>query len=154
VSAPHLIRRARQDECALLTGLALRSKASWGYSDTFMAQCVAELTIAPSDLKSDEYFVLESDGEVIGFCALLGADDEQGELAHVFIEPSHQREGHGLRLVEHAKSVARARGWRRLRVEADPNASEFYRSCGGNEIGTVPSGSIAGRTLPLFEIPL
>lgn len=154
MSKSYLIRGARRDECALLTDIALRSKASWGYSDAFMEQCTAELTIAPSDIDSDQYFVLECDGEVIGFCALLGADAREGELAHVFIEPARQREGHGLRLVEHAKSVARARGWQRLRVESDPNAGAFYRSCGGTEIGTVPSGSIAGRSLPLFEIPL
>lgn len=154
MSRSYLIRGARRDECALLTDLALRSKASWGYSDAFMAQCKAELTIVSSDIDSNQYFVLEGDGEVIGFCALLGADARGGELAHMFIEPARQREGHGLRLVEHAKSVARARGWRRLRVESDPHASAFYRSCGGKEIGTVPSGSIAGRSLPLFEIAL
>lgn len=148
------IRRARQDECALLTGLALRSKASWGYSDQFMADCVAELTISEADLNSHQFFVLESDGDVIGFCALQEGHDGAGELIDVFVEPTRLREGHGRRLVEHAKDAARARGWRSLLVEADPNAREFYRSCGGAQIGTVASGSIAGRRLPLIEIPL
>ena len=148
------IRAARADECALLTRLALRSKASWGYSEQFMAACVAELTISATDIDSGLYFVLESHGQVIGLCSLLESGKQMGELAHVYIDPEHQREGHGQQLVEHAKSVARKLGWRRLRVESDPNAMEFYRHCGGIEIGTAPSGSVAGRQLPLLEISL
>ncbi len=148
------IRAARADECALLTRLALRSKASWGYSDQFMADCVAELTVNVADINSGLYFVLESAGQIIGFCSLLETGKQVGELAHVYIDPDRQREGHGQRLVEHAKSVARQRGWRRMRVESDPNATDFYRNCGGVEIGTAASGSIPGRQLPLLEIAL
>ncbi len=41
-----LIRGARQDECALLSDLAFRSKASWGYGEQFMEDCRDELTIS------------------------------------------------------------------------------------------------------------
>jgi N-acetylglutamate synthase-like GNAT family acetyltransferase len=119
-----------------------------------MADCAAELTISEADLNAHQFFVLEFNGEVIGFCALQDGGDGVGELADLFVEPDRLREGHGRRLVEHAKNAARARGWRSLLVEADPNAREFYCSCGGTQIGTVPSGSIAGRRLPLMEIPL
>lgn len=154
MTARELIRSARPDECALLTQLALRSKASWGYSEQFMADCAAELTISEADVAAHEYFVMESDGEVIGFCALQDGTGATGELVDVFVEPVRLREGHGRRLVEHAKNAARARGLARLLVEADPNARGFYCSCGGTQIGTVASGSIAGRRLPLIEIPL
>lgn len=119
-----------------------------------MAQCAAELTISEADINVHPFFVLESDGEVIGFCALQDGRDGVGELADVFVEPDRLREGHGRRLVEYAKDAARARGWRSLLVEADPNARKFYCSCGGTQIGTVASGSIAGRRLPLIEIAL
>lgn len=149
-----MIRPARDGECALLTRLALRSKASWGYSEQFMADCVAELTISGEDIREHAFFVLEQGGDVIGFCALRQSDDGRGELIDVFVEPSCLRQGHGRRLVEHAKEAARMQGWRSLVVEADPNAQAFYRSCGGRQIGTVPSGSIPGRRLPLIEIVL
>jgi N-acetylglutamate synthase-like GNAT family acetyltransferase len=154
VTGQNLIRRARRDECALLTTIALRSKASWGYDEQFMADCVTELTISESDIQSHEYFVIESAGGVIGFCALREHGECEGELADVFVEPDHLRAGHGRRLVEQAKSAARARGWHSLLVEADPNARDFYFSCGGTQIGTVASGSIPGRQLPLIKIPL
>ena len=149
-----VIRRARLDECALLSNLAFRSKASWGYSEQFMADCLAELTISEVDIRTHQFFVLESDGVVIGFCALQECGEGEGELADVFVDPAHLREGHGRHLVEHAKDAARACGWQSLLVEADPNAREFYCGCGGAQVGTVASGSIPGRRLPLIAIPL
>ncbi len=149
-----LIRGARHDECTLLTDLAFRAKAIWGYSEQFMADCVAELTISEADIRNHQFFVLELDGAVVGFCALLKGGEREGGLAHVFVEPSRLREGHGRRLVEHAKDAARALGWQSLLVESDPNAREFYLGCGGAQIGTVASGSIPGRRLPLIKIPL
>ena len=65
-----LIRGARHDECALLSDLAFRSKACWGYSEQFMEDCRGELTISEADIQNHQFFVLECDGAVIGFCAL------------------------------------------------------------------------------------
>ena len=149
-----LIRPARGDECEHLTGIALRSKASWGYGEEFMTRCVDELTIEETDLRDHDIFVLEDSGDVVGFCALQARDGGGGELVDVFVEPSHHGRGHGRRLMEHAKRAARARGWRSLLVEADPNAQAFYERFGGKRIGTVASGSIPGRRLPLMEIAL
>lgn len=148
------VRPARRDECARLSDLAFRSKASWGYDEQFMANCRAELTITEADIRAHQFFVLESDGAVVGFCALQDRGGVQGELADVFVEPARRGEGHGSTLVEHAKDAARARGWHSLRVEADPHAVAFYASCGARQIGTVPSGSIPGRSLPLMKITL
>lgn len=154
MTANAVIRPARDEECTLLTRLALRSKASWGYSEQFMADCVAELTISEEDIREHAFFVLERDGDVIGFVGLQALSGARGELIDVFVEPSHLRQGHGRRLIEHAKEAARTQGLRSLVVEADPNAQDFYRGCGGRQIGTVPSGSIPGRRLPLIEIAL
>ena len=148
------IRPARRGEGAALSALAFRAKQSWGYSDQFMEQCRAELTISEDDIVAGEYFVLESAGAIVGLCALHPSGENEGELADVFVDPGHHRAGLGRRLVAHAKQTARARGWRSLRVEADPNACAFYRSCGGEQVGTVASGSIPGRTLPLMKIAL
>ena len=70
-----LIRRARHDESAHLSDLAYRSKASWGYSEQFMANCREELTICETDIRTDQFFVLECDGDIIGFCALKDCGD-------------------------------------------------------------------------------
>lgn len=119
-----------------------------------MADCIGELTIDEADMETQQFFVLESAGALIGFYALQAGGDGAGELVDLFVEPARLHEGHGRRLLEHAKDTARALGWRRLRVESDPHASGFYCSCGGLQIGSVASGSIPGRRLPLIEIPV
>ena len=49
---------------------------------------------------------------------------------------------------------ARASGFRRLTVEADPNAEGFYRALGAVLVGSAASGSIPGRRLPLLRLDL
>lgn len=46
---PFCIRDARDEDCQA-TALCLRSKASWGYDATFMAQCRETLTVTPPKL--------------------------------------------------------------------------------------------------------
>jgi len=53
------IRPARREECGLLTELALRSKAVWGYDAAFMEACREELTIRREmfDSEADDLFM-------------------------------------------------------------------------------------------------
>jgi hypothetical protein len=46
------------------------------------------------------------------------------------------------------------RGFERITLEADPGAKPFYLAIGTHRIRSVPSGSIPGRVLSLFEIPV
>ena len=48
------IRNARQDEAALLTDIAKRSKAYWGYDEKFMAKCQEELTVKSKNIGKDD----------------------------------------------------------------------------------------------------
>ena len=63
---PARIRRARADDAVRLTGLALRSKAHWGYDAAFMEACIPALTISSERIAAEQRFVLEADGETIG----------------------------------------------------------------------------------------
>lgn len=55
-------------------------------------------------------FSLESEGQVIGVCALFRDAPERFQLARMAIEPSLRGRGHGRRLMEHALEQARANG--------------------------------------------
>jgi hypothetical protein len=61
-----VIRFATPDEAELLTSLAMRSKASWGYSAEFMEACRAELTITPATMSERIVSVAEVDGARTG----------------------------------------------------------------------------------------
>jgi GNAT superfamily N-acetyltransferase len=151
ISALHL-RAGRRDEARLLSDLALRSKGYWGYDQAFLDACRAELTLAPEDVESQRVTVAECDGQVVGFYALAGEPPE-GTLADLFVAPEHLRGGVDQALWQHAMVAARALGFARPTLEGDPGAEPFYLARGAHRIGSVPSGSIPGRVLPLLEVP-
>ncbi|MFB4424505.1 GNAT family N-acetyltransferase [Streptomyces sp. QL37] len=147
------LRPGLPGEAAALTGLALRSKAHWGYDEAFMAACRDELTVRPGDTAGGRAVVAEEDGRVLGFTTLAGEPPE-GALAMMFVEPDTIGRGVGRLLFDHTTARARRMGFVRLTIDADPNAEPFYTAMGAVRIGATPSGSIPGRELPLLELDL
>ncbi|MFZ3557581.1 GNAT family N-acetyltransferase [Streptomyces sp. BH055] len=148
------LRPARPDEAARLSALALRSKAHWGYDEAFMAACVDELTLHPSEVVRRRTTVAEgADGRLIGLVTLEGPPPV-GELGLMFVDPDAIGLGVGRLLFEHLRDAARAAGFRAVSWSADPNAVPFYEAMGGRHTGVTPSGSVPGRVLPLMELRL
>lgn len=147
------VRAARPGEAEALTDLALRSKAHWGYDADFLDACRDELTVTPERIRSAVAFVAERDGEVVGF-AVLDVRGDEADIGFFFVEPETIGSGCGHVLWEHAVAQARARGLVRLTIESDPYAEGFYLRMGAERIGSVPSGAIPGRELPLLAYPL
>jgi GNAT superfamily N-acetyltransferase len=152
LTALHL-RAGRKDEARLLTELALRSKGHWGYDQAFLDACRAELTLTPQDVEVQRVTVAERDGHLVGFYALAGQPPE-GTLEDLFVEPDHIGTGVGRTLWEHAIDMARTLGFQRVTLEADPGAEPFYLAMGARRCGSVPSGSIPGRVIPLLEFSI
>jgi N-acetylglutamate synthase-like GNAT family acetyltransferase len=150
------IRPAKSQERDILSELAFRSKASWGYSSEFMEACRAELSISEEEIASpDRHYVLaEANCEILGYYALERLSADEYELEALFVEPQHFGQGVGRRLIEHAKFHAREKGAWSLLIQGDPNATDFYRAAGGVQIGERKSDSIPGRYLPEFRISL
>ncbi|HVQ93627.1 MAG TPA: GNAT family N-acetyltransferase [Mycobacteriales bacterium] len=137
----------------MLSELALRSKAYWGYDKDFLDACRAELSFDAADVLARRIVLAESAGRVLGFYSLDGRPP-QGELGNLWLDPVAIGTGLGRRLWQHALEVARGAGFTVLRIEADPHAEGFYLAMGAQPVGVTPSGSIAGRTLPLLTMPL
>jgi len=149
------IRPAEAAEATLLSELAFRSKAHWGYSDAFMQACSDELTYTAEQLASGGFHVLEDEGEVRGFYGLTKISPTALELESMFVEPAHIGRGYGRALMQHALAEAHeTEHIERLVIQADPNAAAFYQSAGARLIGERASDSIAGRMLPLYEIDI
>lgn len=147
------LRPARVGECAELTGLIMRSKASNGYDTAFMEACRAELTVTPETLARGPFAVLETDGKVIG-TAQVSREEGDWHLQLMFVDPACQGMGAGRRLIDWARAEARTQGASELHIEADPNAEAFYLKAGAHRVGAAPSGSIPGRMIPLMILPL
>ncbi len=151
-----MLRDARPDEAGLLTSLAMRSKAYWGYPPGFMEACRAELTVTPAELGDGgaRHLVAELAARMAGFYALARAPDGGFELEALFVDPAWMGRRIGRALVEHALAAVAEAGGDGLHVQGDPHAEGFYRAVGGVPAGSRESGSIPGRFLPLFTIPV
>jgi GNAT superfamily N-acetyltransferase len=141
------VRRARPEEAADLTALAMRAKASWGYDADFMAQCRAELTLTADKMASWTVWVAEQGGQIAGMIA-LAAEGESAELEDFMVEPGFQGMGVGRALMDALLAECHRLGLASIGLDADPNAEPVYRKLGFTTVGQSPSGSIPGRMLP------
>ncbi len=151
MKVPVIVRRARPKEADALTALGMRSKASNGYDDAFMALCREEMTLGITEIETAAVWVAQSD-RVEGFFSLLPPDD--GGVAEVrmfFVESDRHRNGIGRTLWTKMEDCARELGARAIGLDSDPLAVPFYKTMGMKIIGQAPSGSIPGRMLPRLE---
>lgn len=146
------IRPASPGEAGLLSDLALRSKAHWGYSEEFLEACRSALTLTPGYISSSPVFVSEGGGQVAGFYGLREGESEV-ELLYLFVEPTAMGGGHGSRLWKHAVETAARLGCEKISIESDPYAEAFYLRMGARRVGTVPSSVSPDRLLPLLHFP-
>jgi N-acetylglutamate synthase-like GNAT family acetyltransferase len=149
------LRKASGDDADVLTDLAHRAKAHWGYSASWMREWDAQLTILPGYLEMHDVWVAERDGAIIGMCAL----EDRGPrwmLEHVWVEPSFHRSGIGRSLVLRALDTARAQGAGVVELLSDPYATGFYERLGAHHAGDVhaPMPGARDRTLPRYEFVL
>jgi GNAT superfamily N-acetyltransferase len=148
-----VLRPARLDDAPALTALCHRSKAYWGYDDDFMRACSAELTVTKSDISNSMVEIADRGGWPVGM-AQLRIDGDVAVLEKLFVDPAAMRQGIGRRLLAWAKCKALRRGATHMVVVSDPNAIDFYRGLGGELECMVPSGSIAGRSIPRLRFSL
>ncbi len=147
------IRKPKVKELPALSELCLRSKAVWGYDQTFMDACRQELTLRREELQTTHLAVADSGGNVAGLVQ-VSVNDDQAELLKLFVEPASLRSGIGRQLFKWAIEQAKLAGATRLIIEADPDAVPFYCRMGAYDIGLAPSGSIPGRQLPKLAFDL
>jgi len=151
-----LIRKAYSTDAPLLTSLAMRSKAHWGYSVEYMNAFRPELQIKSEWILSNPTFVAISHGHIVGFAGLLQTDDPHtGELYYLFITPECIGFGYGKNLWDRCLEECKNLKWTSLVIHSDPNAEAFYKKLGAVRIGEKPYPSIPGRMSPLlkYEIP-
>ena len=156
MAAPPCIRLARVEEAPALSELCVRSKATWGYDEAFMALARAVLQVSPEQIAAGDVWVATAaDGKVAGMVA-LGPSEQPNtlDLDKLFVEPQWIHTGVGRALMSHAIDESRRRGATRLTILSDPYAAGFYERNGARLIAKAPSDAIPGRSVPLYEIRL
>lgn len=153
---PHAaFRRARPDEAATITGLVLRSKRHWGYSDAFFGAMTPVMTFTRADLErpNDHVEVLAAGDRLLGVIRLQRRT-ELAFLDDLWVDPPVMGRGLGRRLFERAAEIARGWGKGVMEWESDPFAEPFYLHLGAERVGMSPSATIPGRAIPLMRIGL
>ena len=149
------MRRARPDEAALLSDIALRAKAHWPYPAEQIAAWRNDLVVTPEQISSYPTHVAQIDAIVTGFF-LLEPQQENWTLEHLWVLPDYMRRGIGRALLSHAKDVAAAGGAEALTIDADPYAEPFYQACGAIRVGTIaaPIDGAPNRLRPQMYLPI
>jgi GNAT superfamily N-acetyltransferase len=131
-----MIRPATPAERKTLEALQWRaSLGNEGDRDALLRHPDA-IDLPPEQIAAGGVFVLEQDGAIVGFSAILPRDDGDTELDALFVEPSIQRRGIGRRLIAHSAEVARAHGSKALHVVGNSHAKQFYLACGFDIVGS------------------
>ena len=144
-----IIEHAAPADLDALTALAIRSKAHWGYDETFMASCIEELTVPARALEEEIVLLARQCEDIVGFIRL--SPGEEAEIEAMFITPEAIGKGIGKRLFDEALVLCEPSPETVIAV-SDPNAEGFYLKLGFRPIDRVPSGSIEGRTLPRLRL--
>ena len=147
------IRKASVYDAPALTELALRSKRAWGYDDVFIARIMEDMIVRGDYLRHEHGLVAEEHGSILGY-AILRTEDDHAILRDLFIEPAYFKRGIGRKLFSKCIEIARNHSMKRLSLESDPNATEFYERMGMHVTGSVPSSAGNGRSLPVLEMDL
>jgi len=127
------IRPGRLDEADTLNELTKRSVMHWGYEPAFLEWEPEAITVDRPFMERAITFVLERDGAVIGYYALVEQPDSLA-LDKLFIDPPWIGRGYGRRLWDHAIGEAGLRGVHSITFYADPNAAPFYQAVGARFI--------------------
>lgn len=132
------IRPAVESEAALLSDLAMRAKAHWGYSEEALEKWRPELAVSASSIRDNPTFVAVRDDAIVGFYS-LHPSRAAWELDNLWVRPEFMHQGYGRALLTHALETAARGGATEVTVDADPNAESFYLECGAVRHGVVPA---------------
>ena len=149
-----LITRAKPEQAEALTQIALAAKRHWGYPERWMEIWKPQLTFSPDYFEANESWVAEIDNTPVAFCTLR-EKEESAWVEDLWVSPEFIGKGVGKKLFLHALKLSRQRGYKRLQLEADPNATGFYEKMGMKKISERLS-EVDGqpRVLPIMEIQL
>ncbi|MCH2042897.1 MAG: GNAT family N-acetyltransferase [Saprospiraceae bacterium] len=147
------IERAKYTDANELTNITLRAKGHWGYSEEQLEAWKEVLTIHAVYIEQNEVYTLIQHEKIIGYYSYTRIDGDKVELDNIFLEPECIGKGYGKIMMQHFFKQIKTEHYRTVRLEADPNAEQFYQKLGFRCIDRLES-SIQGRFLPIMELNL
>lgn len=143
------IRPAHPGEAEILSNLAVRSEATWGYDAHFMARFREMYRVDKAFIALNPTFVLEDKKQIVGFYSIL-KDSRHASLEYFYIDPPCFGKGFGRILWQHLIKGCRESGIDEIELVTSPQAEAFYLRMGALRIGDAES-LINGRKIPVLR---
>jgi N-acetylglutamate synthase-like GNAT family acetyltransferase len=131
-----LIRSALLCERKQLEALQLRASLSNAGDRNALLANPDAIELPSEQIADGHVFVVEIDGSIVAFAAILPRTDGDSELDALFVEPEKWRQGIARMLITHCKDIARKQGSKAIHVIGNPHAKDFYSAVGFNLVGT------------------
>lgn len=142
-----MIRKAMNKDSKILSELAYKSKAYWGYPKEFLERCKDDLTVTAKYLEQNLVYVMEKNYEIIAFYSISVSEKK---LDALFIHPEYIGKGLGRVLWLDLLRKAKQLHMEELMIDSDPYAEAFYLKMGAKRIGEIQSTVFTDRHLPLL----
>lgn len=136
-----------------LTELTIRSKDHWNYGADLIEQWRDDLTLTENYLEKNRGYKLIKEDKIIGYYVFEKNDNKTVKLEWLFVEPTYIGKGYGRQLVSHFLEICIATGIKKILLDADPNAEQFYAHFGFRTIDKKPT-SIPNRFMPVMELTI
>lgn len=147
------IKKSTSIDAKDLTELTIRSKSFWEYGEEQIEKWKEELTVTERYIDENQIYKLLVDDLMIGFYAYQAENETDIKLNFLFVEPEFIGKGYGKILMnDFLKRIGNSK-YKRVILDADPNAEKFYSGLGFRIIGKLKS-SIKDRFLPIMELEI
>lgn len=141
------IRKAKVEEHDILTNLATKSEAYWGYDLDYMEKFKSIYNVSEEFINNNSTVIIEEDDNIIGFYGLINKSNGT-TLEYFFIEPNYIGKGYGKSLWNHLIMDCKSLGIKKISIVTSPQAKEFYIKMGATQCGEVESFLKKGRIIP------
>lgn len=146
-----MIRKAIPADRPALAELMARSN---GYEAPAAKAMIAAFLPRWTFTETDEVWLDEEAGELMGFHQLIPHGPDSLELDLFFTANAAQGRGVGRRLFEHMADRARALEARFVVISSNPRAADFYRGMGAVDAGVSPPVGEITWERPKFRLDL
>lgn len=147
------IEKAIINDNQVLTEITKKSKAYWGYSEEQISKWNDVLTITKEYIENNSVFKLVIENKIIGYYSYIEKEKNTVKLDNLFILPEHIGKGFGKNLMNDFLNKMHFQKCRKITLDSEPNAEEFYKKFGFKKIGEFET-SIKNRFMPIMELNL
>ena len=144
------IRPAELFEAGILTDLASKSEAYWGYDSDFMKKFGEVYKVTEDFLCKNTTFIISENDAIIGFYS-VSTGEEECSLEYFYIDPRNIGKGYGRILCEHMMEYCKKLGIKEIFAVTSPQAKEFYEKMGAVQVAEVESLLKKGRVIPKLK---